>query len=1311
MRTLFKQVLVVVVFFFFLASAQPLQAATLYWVGSDGANGSVASNWKTTDPGSCGGGDAGAAPTSADTIVFDADCDNGATLDSSFTATVDTVTINSGYTGTISQGLDLAVTNNFTQGGGTYTAGANNLDINGSFSFTSGSFTAPSSLMTIYDDFSASAGVTFDANGGTIRFDSDGQNSVSAQNVVITCNSISFNKVELHNHGTDTTGGSAVINSGCTLPLGADPTLGAYDEQFGTWLIYGVLSGTGTATVESKWPDNGNFRCVNNNCLSGFSRVNISPTFDIYSNITFDASAIDSIYHYGSVQGWNSTATYSAPADIYFYAGFRGWGANYVHNGGTAHLKGYYDTTETVQTDYGGYYACEGWDFNLVKIEAHDPDFWLNAYANSEGSCSMPLGPNPSTTGQVYLDDSVFSGSGTWTHTGYLALRQTSLVPSGANDLSNFDALSVSSDLLIRSYNGGTEPFNFSTIQELTIGGDFTATGFSDTYPVTFTAPPQLNLAGDLLFNEYSSFTQSSGEVHLTGTNQTLGKNAGLATYNFESLRKSVTSSDTLNFMFNTTFNIAGNMILSGGSQTSLLTLRSTVAGLEWYINPTGSRVANFLDVKDSNNTSSTNIAADKSTDSGNNTNWFFLPDTSQAGYIELVSPDNHAYVSSERPEVAWKPPNTSTTIYNLASSYKVTVSNAAGQRYVVDGIPANPPDSVSPYDATTYRATYQNWFDGDLLDNLLKVQTKTSTNWSSEMNDGKLDDGKYDWYVELRLTNGNSYGFSRSFFVDTKQPTLSGLTLNGQQVSGQTFTSESSTLTIAGTEIDSLNGSDQVASGPRSIEYQLYSVDANGVEVFVTSKVQDLSDIYWQDSGDKITDHTQNTSAKVASFTFTDLPSLSNGSYKLLLKAKDRAGNEHVSEYALTISSGTGVGGPSPLPTPSTSPSPTVVPSPTPTASPVVVLPSASPSFVPRPSPSPSPSPVTLSPSPPSEPPIQELVSNPGIPQATIVSRQEVLGAAVLTRIKQIAQATTTESGAGMAVTLTAGLAVSLAGVGVSLGSVGGTMPGLSVVGRASNGLKTFGILPIGKRAGYLLTSDGQPAAFVRVKWSILIDGKEYVEYVTSNQHGYYPSLVLPKCHYTLSISDDQYLFPTLRNRPPGLSVADFYKGEQLVQQSKKLAPSIIIPVDQKVQAASKDNKRPLFVLGLLLARLSKFLWAVSLLFNLWLLVVGFNWWVVIASLILLSPFFSAIKAAFTARTVDGQIVTQGVNGRDILVRWYSQSGEPVGIAQVDKNKEFSITTEDGAYFALALPKNMQTSQQPFYFTVPDTKEIKLEV
>ena len=60
-------------------------AANLYWVGAAGGSPATASNWRTTDPSSCGGGNASAAPGASDTAIFDPDCDNNATMTADWT--------------------------------------------------------------------------------------------------------------------------------------------------------------------------------------------------------------------------------------------------------------------------------------------------------------------------------------------------------------------------------------------------------------------------------------------------------------------------------------------------------------------------------------------------------------------------------------------------------------------------------------------------------------------------------------------------------------------------------------------------------------------------------------------------------------------------------------------------------------------------------------------------------------------------------------------------------------------------------------------------------------------------------------------------------------------------------------------------------------------------------------------------------------------------------------------------------------------------------------------------------------------------
>src|SRR3989338_8731987 len=117
-------------FFLLLFSSQAF-AATRYWVGNDGANTNIAANWKTTNPAACGGGNASAAPTSADDVIFDPDCDHGATINANLSA--NTITLESGYTGTVTQSAGRTVSTDsaggYNQAGGTFTGGNSSITI------------------------------------------------------------------------------------------------------------------------------------------------------------------------------------------------------------------------------------------------------------------------------------------------------------------------------------------------------------------------------------------------------------------------------------------------------------------------------------------------------------------------------------------------------------------------------------------------------------------------------------------------------------------------------------------------------------------------------------------------------------------------------------------------------------------------------------------------------------------------------------------------------------------------------------------------------------------------------------------------------------------------------------------------------------------------------------------------------------------------------------------------------------------------------------------------------------------------------
>lgn len=275
------------------------QAATLYWVGANAAAVSVASNWKTTNPASCGGGNAPAAPTADDDVVFDPDCDNGADIDSELS--VNNFTMQAGYTGTVSHIAEsIIVHGSWTNAGGVFDPVTNQVFFLGDGTVTSGG----SSFFDVHigEDGSASyslqdaltvdrdlyiqgvldtgsdnsinvegnwnfEGGEFIANEGTVTFTSDNDATISSEpspfyNVVFAGHSILLSALIVNGDLTITEVFSSEdqsislsgdwVNNGTYTPGGSEVTLAGGDQSIvGSTNFYNLTKETpGTLTFE-----------------------------------------------------------------------------------------------------------------------------------------------------------------------------------------------------------------------------------------------------------------------------------------------------------------------------------------------------------------------------------------------------------------------------------------------------------------------------------------------------------------------------------------------------------------------------------------------------------------------------------------------------------------------------------------------------------------------------------------------------------------------------------------------------------------------------------------------------------------------------------------------------------------------------------------------------------------------------------------------------------------------------------------------------------------------------------------------------
>lgn len=299
----------------------------------------------------------------------------------------------------------------FTQSNGTLTTTSSTTL--GQLVLSNGTFNAPSGTLTMTGNFTISGG-TFNANGGTVTF--------SGSTATIACNNATFNLVTFTNTSTKT------VNSDCSLPLGANPTVG----NGGGVTLLGTLSGSGTITTSST------FTSSSTNPLSGFSAL-------AATNFTLSAG------------------TFTAPASTTVSSTFTISGGTFNANGGILTFSG---STATL--------TCNNATFNLVV-------FANTGTKTVSSDCSFPLGNNPALgSGTVSLRGTL---SGTGTLTGGNLLTASSTNPLvGFTDLV-INSLTVSAGtfpaLTSATVSGAFTLSDgiFTAPTTMSVGGNFTISG------------------------------------------------------------------------------------------------------------------------------------------------------------------------------------------------------------------------------------------------------------------------------------------------------------------------------------------------------------------------------------------------------------------------------------------------------------------------------------------------------------------------------------------------------------------------------------------------------------------------------------------------------------------------------------------------------------------------------------------------------------------------------------------------------------------------------------------------------------------
>src|ERR1700733_15328590 len=140
-RLLMRTVLYSLFLFFSLASSSALQAANRYWIDTATANWNSTANWSTSATGLGGS----SVPGSGDIANFTSSRVGNCTINAP--VNISSLVINTGYTGTITQGTNtITISGAASFAAGSFTGGTGTMTIGGAVSLTGTTFVFPSIL-------------------------------------------------------------------------------------------------------------------------------------------------------------------------------------------------------------------------------------------------------------------------------------------------------------------------------------------------------------------------------------------------------------------------------------------------------------------------------------------------------------------------------------------------------------------------------------------------------------------------------------------------------------------------------------------------------------------------------------------------------------------------------------------------------------------------------------------------------------------------------------------------------------------------------------------------------------------------------------------------------------------------------------------------------------------------------------------------------------------------------------------------------------------------------------------------------------
>lgn len=161
-----------------------------YWVATALSNWSNRASWSVS-PGGQGGA---TVPASSDAVVFDGANDGSCTIDA--VVNIASLTVNPGYTGTITQGAQrINVGEEATLEGGAFIGGSVPIHVNGDLLIDGTAFLSSSDTLDVKSNFTLDAG-SFEHNDGIVKFSG---NTPGSPQLITGSAAIGFNNIHITN--------------------------------------------------------------------------------------------------------------------------------------------------------------------------------------------------------------------------------------------------------------------------------------------------------------------------------------------------------------------------------------------------------------------------------------------------------------------------------------------------------------------------------------------------------------------------------------------------------------------------------------------------------------------------------------------------------------------------------------------------------------------------------------------------------------------------------------------------------------------------------------------------------------------------------------------------------------------------------------------------------------------------------------------------------------------------------------------------------------------------------------------------------